>query len=298
MKKHIWIGMLLAVLCLAGCSGETVEQEKPDYAVGVVIKSINSPYWLDVKSGMESAAEHYGIDLTLTYPSGEREDEEQNDLIDDMLSRDIDAMMIAPCNSYDTQWFINRAKTKNILTIAVDTKSLDETLPYIGTDNELVGELASDYFRQELAKKSSILILGGQGNQSSNAERVQTIKEQLKDDFDITVRYTELTEEEGYNAVMNLKEPISGIFCTNSIVGLGAAAALKERGWTAKMIAVDTEEDATQILDSGVMDAIICQNGYEIGYRAIEIMKQSLDDGTQPQDVLFDVKLTTQKGDS
>ena len=43
MRKHIWIGMMLAVLCLAGCSGETVEQEKPDYAVGVVLKSINSP---------------------------------------------------------------------------------------------------------------------------------------------------------------------------------------------------------------------------------------------------------------
>lgn len=297
MKWKKWSGVLLAALCLVGCSSETVEQEKPEYAVGVVLKAINSPYWLDLKSGMENAAENYGIDLTLTYPSGEREDEEQNDLIDDMLHRDIDALLVAPCNSYDTQWFMNRAKQKNIITLAVDTKALDVDLPYIGTDNQQVGLLASEYFTQEL-QNGSLLILGGQGNQSSNAERVQTIKDSMSDAFDITVRYTELTEEEGYNAVMKLTKPVNGIFCTNSVVGLGAAAALKERGWTAKIIAVDTEDDAVQILDSGVMDAIICQNGYEIGYQAIEIIRQALEQDSQPKDVLFDVKLTTQEGDT
>ena len=59
------------------------------------------------------------------------------------------------------------------------------------------------------------------------------------------------------------------------------------------MISVDTKADAVQILRDGAMDAMIAQDGYEIGYQAIETAVETLRSGEMPEDTLFDGELVT-----
>ena len=293
-QQRIAGALALLALFLSGCGSIEMHRDQPAYSVGVVLKARNSPYWMDMASGMEQAAADYGIDMTLLYPAGEQEDEEQNNLISDMLDSGVDLLMAAPCDSYDTEWFIEKAEKQGTVVLSVDTRAMDAELPYIGSDNLMFGRMAAEYFNEQLEPGDSILLLYGPENQSSIIERDQALREHLDPEIRIQgVRYTELSEENGYEAVQKLDEPVDGIYCQNVVLGRGAVEALTERGWESKVISVDTKADAVQILRDGAMDAMIAQDGYEIGYQAIETAVETLRSGEMPEDTLFDGELVT-----
>lgn len=271
-----------------------MHQEQPEYSVGVVLKALNSPYWLDMQSGMEQAAADCGIDMILLYPEGEQEEDEQKNLVSDILVSDVDLLLVAPCDSYDTEWMVEKAEERDIAVLTVDTRAMDTSLPYIGSDNYLFGTMVAEYFNEKLEGDSNILLLFGPENQSSITERYQAICDHLDSDITIQdVQYMELSEEDGYEAVRQMENPVDGIFCQNVVIGRGAVEALVEKDWDAEVFAVDTETDAIQVLKDGAMDAMIAQDGYEIGYQAIELAVEMLQSGIVPEDVLFDGELLT-----
>ncbi|MDO5549228.1 MAG: substrate-binding domain-containing protein [Eubacteriales bacterium] len=292
-QQIVGAGLLLSLL-LCGCSTIDMHRDRPEYSIGVVLKAQNSPYWLDMSSGMQQAATDYGIDMTLLYPEGEQEGEEQKSLIADILDSDVDLMMVAPCDSYDTEWFIEKAKMQDIDVLTVDTRAMDAELPYIGSDNVLFGKMVAEYFNERLKPGSTILLLYGPEKQSSIIERDQAIREYLDSDIHIQgVQYTELDEENGYLLIQQLEQPVDGIYCQNAVLARGVVEALTEKDWNSKVISVDTEDDAVQLLKDGAMDAMVIQNGYEIGYQSIELALETLRSGEQPEDMLFDGELLT-----
>ncbi len=294
MKRAAQGYILVLALLLCGCSSIDMHREQPEYAVGVVLKALNSPYWLDMKSGMEQAALDYEMDLTLLYPNGEKEEGEQKHLISDMLNSDIDLLMVAPCDSYDTKWFVEKAQEQKIQVLTVDTRAMDTDLPYIGSDNYLFGTMIAQYFNEQLAADASLLILFGPENQSSIIERYQAILDTLYTSVQIQdVQYCELRQENGYEAIQQLTEPVDAIFCQNAVLGCGAVEALTEKGWDAKVVAVDTKADALQMLEHGSMDALVAQDGYEIGYQAMELATKAMKSGKPIADTLFDAELLT-----
>lgn len=295
MRQRRMIGALMCLtVFLCGCGSISMHRDQPEYSVGVVLKACNSPYWMDMESGMEQAAADCGIDMTLLYPAGEQEDEEQNNLIADMLDSDVDLLLVAPCDSYHTEWFIEKAEEQGTVVLSVDTYAMDAKLPYIGSDNLKFGRMVAEYFNEQFGAGDSVLLLYGPENQSSIFERNQSLRENLDPEIRIQgAQYTELSEENGYQAVQKLEEPVDGIYCQNVVLGRGAVEALTEKGWESKVISVDTKADAVQVLKDGAMDAMIAQDGYEIGYQAIETAVETLRSGEMPEDTLFDGELMT-----
>ena len=97
--------MLASLLACTGCGSANYETGAPDYTVGVVLKTQESEHWLRIRSGMERAAEEENVRLLLAWPTDELSTGEQRDIIADMLRCDIDALVVAPCDSWDCGWF-------------------------------------------------------------------------------------------------------------------------------------------------------------------------------------------------
>lgn len=192
-----WVRRLcIPLLLLCGCSSIEMHKEQPEYSVGVVMKALYSPYWLDMKSGVEQAVADYGVDLILLYPKGEQE-----------------------------------AKKRDVQLLTVDTRAMDTDLPYIGSDNYLFGKIVAQYLNEQLGEDASLFMLFGPENQSSIIERYQAMRDELKDGIGIRdVQYYELSEENGYQAVQNLTEPVDAVFCQNVVIACGAVEALTEKG--------------------------------------------------------------------
>ncbi len=274
------------------------QKSQPTYRIGVVLKAMNSHYWMDVRSGMEQAAEDYQADLCLLYPSGEQEEAEQNDLIQDLLGNEIDTLLVAPCNSYRTKWFAEQAAAKNISVLMVDTRALDAELPYVGADNTGVGQTAAEYLNEVLPQNAEIVILSGVISQASHLDRITSFQQYLNPSFTVTqIFYTDILLSEGYTCAKSvIGQGVDAIFCTSAVVGLGVATAQEElHDPNLRIVAVDTMNDALQAVQDGTMDALISQSGYDIGYQAIATAVESLRAGTACPSVQIEGKLLTQE---
>ncbi|MGN1030462.1 MAG: substrate-binding domain-containing protein, partial [Butyricicoccaceae bacterium] len=197
MRKRL-AALTAALLVLCGCSAVQMERKRPEYAISVVLKAMNSHYWMDMRAGMEQAAVECGIDLRLLYPSGELEVEEQNDQIADVLESGTDLLMVAPCDSYHTKWFVDQAEENRIPVLAVDTRTLDCEIPYIGADNEKVGKMAADYLEEALPDGGNVIIFAGARNQGSQVDRVGAFRDELDPSLKISrIFYTDITMSDG-----------------------------------------------------------------------------------------------------
>lgn len=292
--------LLVAAVLLCGCapvSGSiSGSRERPKYTIGVALKAANSPYWMDMQTGMQKAAADYDVDLTLVYPSDESQTEEQKQLIKDLLDSDIDLLLAAPCNSFRASWISDAAKEKGIIFLTVDDRAVNSKIPYIGSDNKQIGRDAGTYFNETLPVNASIYVVLGPYEQMSCQERLYGIRSMLSASIKLEhIEYTDMTEEAAYHCIMNAKEPMDGVFCHNIIAAQGVIAALQERGWKAKIITVDTAEDAMRVLNQKKIDAFFEQDGYKIGYQAIKTAVETLENGELPENVLFSSRLITEE---
>lgn len=286
--------MLLAGLVLCGCNKISIREAESEYSVGVLLKAHDSPYWQDMKTGLEEGAYDYGVTLNVLYPSGEIQTEQQEKLADDMLDSDIDVFIIAPNDCYNTNWMKQKADKNGIIMMNIDDRSVDVDVPFIGSNHEQIGRDAADYFKETLEKGSSIYMFLGTEATMSSQDRLYGFQTNSEDYLNIldTV-YMELSEEEAYWAMMNEEEEPDGVFCQHVVTAQGVVAALEEKGWHSKVVTVDTPSDAAQVIRAGKIDAIIQQDGYEIGYKAIEVAVKTLQSGELPHDTIFDCDIIT-----
>lgn len=272
MKRQGCLLLLLALL-LTGCGEIRQTVEQPAYTIGVVLKAMNSQYWMEIRSGMEQAASDRGVDLLLLAPQDEKAEQEQAEHIRNLLNNGVDALLVAPCNSYNTAWFVELAQEKDIPVLAVDTRALDSELPYIGADNESIGRMAADYFAEKLPDGARIAVLSGSSRQSTHTARVAAFLDEIHalGRFAVPeVYYTDGEFSQGYERARGLTDA-DALFCTSAILGLGAVTAQAQQTETScSIVAVDMQDDAMEAVRDGAMNALITQPGHEIGYQAIE----------------------------
>lgn len=301
MKKGWKVLMIVLAVgsLLSGCAYTTVSmrREEPRYSIGVVTKADNSPYWLNLESGVREAAEELNVDITFLYPSGEEEAEEQKKIINDLLDSEPDALLIAPCNCRDTRWVAERAAEKDILLMNIDDHSADIKLPYAGSDHVQIGKDAAGYFKELLPEGGNICMLLGPAYQMSCQDRMRGFVDYLDKSFTIAgIKFTNMTQKSGYQAVMSMEAKPAGIFCQNIVVAQGAIIALQEKGWDAKIIIVDTLEDGELVMKRGNIDGVMVQDGYFIGYQAIMSAVEGLQNGGEIEDVRIASGILTPDG--
>ncbi|MCQ2500153.1 MAG: sugar ABC transporter substrate-binding protein [Lachnospiraceae bacterium] len=295
MRRRVCLSILLiAAFLFSACGPVTYSSHRTaaSYKIGVVVKAINSPYWLDLQNGMTQAAEDFDVDLKFLYPSGERETEEQSKIIDNLLDSDVDALLVSPCDCTNTKWMLEKAQEKGILLLNVDDHAVDIDVPYIGSNHFKMGIDAAEYFSKLLPKGGNICMLLGPSNQMSTQERSMGIRNYLEKPLVVgEVVFTSMNQKSAYDAIMESEEKIDGVFCHNVVLAQGAILALEKRGWDAKVIAVDTEDDGKLVMKRGKVDAIIMQDGYAIGYEAIKAAVNGLTTGEPVDDIKFDSQL-------
>lgn len=286
MRKLI-CGMLpiFLVFCLGGCAKGTLYDEEETWNIGVVLKTMDSEHWQGIRSGLENTAKQHNVNLSLFYPSNEWAEEEQEVMIRDLLESDIDALIVAPCNSTNTGWFVELAEEKRIEVFTADTRSLDRDIPYIGIDNKEAGKMAAQYLDQILPENSKIAMIAGGGKQAQTIDRVGSFQNEILNLRELSAGEVSIVKEiSGYadamqSAKMLISEEVKGVFCASAVMGLGAAAGAQEMNADLSIVTIDTQDDALKAVQRGEIDGLITQSGYAIGQTAIEAVVNCLEGG-------------------
>ena len=152
MKKRLVCICLMLCVFLTGCTPQrnnTMAENRR--RVVVILKAMDSIHWMEVADGLRQAANDKNISLTILYPKQESDADTQLDMIQDAIDSAPDALAVAPCDAVAAQEYMVHAREQGIKTVYLDEEvNAPIGMPYIGSDNTLVGEMAAEKLRTQM----------------------------------------------------------------------------------------------------------------------------------------------------
>lgn len=96
------------------------KKAKKAWKIGVVLPTLQDPYWVSVNYGIVEEAKRLGVQIKLMTTTGYSYIDEQNSLIDSFLDEDVDALIVSPINSYvQSKKISSFAKSKKIPVVGL-----------------------------------------------------------------------------------------------------------------------------------------------------------------------------------
>src|SRR5947208_14331492 len=140
--------------------------------VDVIVKATDSQFWQAMLAGSQAAGKDWGIHVGLFGATSEADVSAQLGLVENSMSRNVNAIVLAASSSQALNGVIDRARSQNIKVITVDTKVTTSSDGFIGTDNNKAGAQAADRLGGMLQKKG---VTSGKVLLESSVAGVQTI---------------------------------------------------------------------------------------------------------------------------
>lgn len=247
-------------------SGASTEKVK----VGVVIKTLENPYWVAGKAGFDRAKREIGADAEVLFDTGTSEErpEEQITKIENMLTRGIDALAVAPTNPDLALPVLQRAVDEGVKVILVDTDipDWDGETSFIGTDNVEAGRLAGEFLDKQLGGKGKVGLIAGLKGVTSVDNREAGFKEALQDtDIEIVGDLdTTCLLDKGVSVaedILTADPDVDAMFSECGPPAVGAIQAIRGAGKTGEifLMGFDAAPDEIAAILSGEEDATVAQ---------------------------------------
>jgi len=271
----------VALTCL-GCRSTAPSGGRP--RIGVVLKALDSEFWLEVKRGAESAAAGRA-ELGIVAPDREINIDQQVSMIEDQISRGVAALVLAPAASAQVIPALEKAAERGIPVIIVDTDiPWPKKVTYVGTNNYEGGKLAGQFVVQAIPGAAQVGLLTGIPGEETHEGR----KRGFKDVLAATPRL-ELAAEQPANSeralAMNVMEnmltarpKLAAVFATSDQMALGALEAIQARrsGLPVKLVSFDAGREVLNLIRQGKVDAVVAQRPFLMGKLGVEAALKSL----------------------
>jgi len=256
----------------------------------------NDQFYISMACGAQAAADERGIELTVQ--AGEKWDASiQTSLLNAVVQSEPDAILIAPNDRVAMISPLKDAKDAGIAIFTVDTFIEDDSvaLANIASDNVLGGKMAADSLAALIGETGKVYVSNTIAGTSTTDQRAQGFEEQIATypniDY-VGMDYNNndpTTAASQTSAQLQANPDLAGVFGTNLFSAQGAAAAVKDAGKTGeiKIVGFDAGPQQVADLNAGVVDSLIAQHPYDIGYQAVNLAADYLIDGTEPAEKVY-----------
>lgn len=280
-KLAIGIVMLIgAGACLWGCSREPSPTDaRGEILIAVSPKGLVHQFWLTVKAGAERAAAEEGAKIIWKGPAKETDVAGQVAILEDMISRNVDAIVMAACDSRALVPTLAKAVDKGIPVITIDS-GVDSDLPltFVATDNVAGARAAADALAKLIGEKGKVALIPFIPGAATSDMRERGFKEQIATYPEIELVQTLYSQSDSARAMavtedmLTLHPDLAGIFAANEPGALGCVRALESRGvvGAVKLVAFDAADAEIDGLKRGAIQALIVQNPFKMGYLGVK----------------------------
>lgn len=281
------LAMTAAACLFASCSAPPAQNAAPAKPrVALVLKTLNSPFFIEMQTGAKAAADRLGLDLVVQAAEREVDVEKQMQIVENLIQTGIKALMITPSGSREIVPVLAKAQAAGIPIIVVDTRIDPATATaaavkiatFIGSDNYEGGRAAGAELVLATDGKANAAVLEGIPGHETGDSRLRGFKDAIKDSPGIKVLASQTANwerDQGFTVFQNMLQAhpsIDAVFACNDMMALGAIEAIAAAGKTGKIrvIGFDAVDDARKAIDMGTMLASVAQFPGEMGRMAVE----------------------------
>jgi len=301
--KHAVLSLLLVAAFLAvGCGGQKPAEPAPGASptaqpgadmleIAVIPKGLAHQFWISVKAGAESAGKEFGASILWQGPPKETEIAQQISIVQDMITRRVDALVLAACDENALASVVAQAAEANIPVIMIDS-GVKSDLPkaLVATDNVEGARMAARHMASLLGGKGEVGLLPFVPGAATSELRERGFKEGLQEFPDMPLVVTNYSQSDvgiGMNVTSDMitaHPNLAGIFAANEPGAIGAAQALRAAGKVGqvKLIGFDATGEQLKALREGVIQALIVQNPFKMGYEGVKSAVAALRGETIP----------------
>jgi ribose transport system substrate-binding protein len=308
MKKVFALTLVVAAFSLSCNRGNTTTTTgKP--TVAFVLKTLNHPFFVDMRRGAQEAADRLGVNLQVQAAEREVDVEKQMQIVENLIQTGIQALCITPSGSREIVSALVKARNAKVPIIVVDTRvdakaAADagvHTETFVGSDNYAGGKLAGEYLVKVTGGKAHVGILEGVPGHETGDSRMRGFRDAVKDAAGVTIVASQPANwerDQGFNVFQNMLQAhpdIDSVFACSDLMALGAIEAIAAAGKTGtiRVIGFDALDDAKKAIAAGTMEASVAQFPAEMGRAAVESAVKVIRGETVPADINVKLALVT-----
>jgi ribose transport system substrate-binding protein len=260
--------------------------------IAVIPKGTSHVFWQSVHAGAAAAGRDFHEEILWDGPPNETDYSRQLEIFDSMLNRHVDGVVVAAADRTTLNASLDRAARENIPVVVFDS-GVDSSnyVSFVATNNYAAGQMAARKLAQLLNGKGTVGIIGNAPGSASTIDRESGFKDAMAKEFPgvriAAEQYGMSDAAKGLAVTENIltaHPEVSGLFASAEPSSVGAAQALKSRGLAGKvkLVAFDSSEGLIADLSAGVIDALVAQDPFKIGYEGVKAVTEKLD-GKSPE---------------
>jgi ribose transport system substrate-binding protein len=307
-RRSFALGAAALLLATTACQrGTPPAGAKP--RVALVLKTLNSPFFIDMQKGAQAAADQAGIDLVVQAAEREVDVDKQMQIIENLVQTGVKVLLVTPSGSREIVPAIAKANAAGIPVVIVDTR-VDpaaareagiKTASFIGSDNLEGGRLAGQQLASITGGKAKVAVLEGIPGHETGDSRLKGFKEAIAATPGVQIVASQPANWErdlGFNVFQNMLQAhpeIDAVFACNDMMALGALEAIATAGKTGKIkvLGFDAVDDARKAIGTGAMVGSVAQFPSEMGRLAVESAAKILKGEAVPADQTVRIELVT-----
>lgn len=281
MLKKLATLTMSFVLCsslLVGCGKNTNSDTQK---IGLIVSTLNNPFFVDLKTGIENQAKKLGYDVVVLDSQNDPAKEVSN--MEDISVKDVDVVLLNPVDSDSAIASVMVANNLDLPVITVDRAANGgEVVSHVASDNAEGGKMAAQYLINQLGDNANIVELEGIAGSSATRDRGAGFDNEIENSNlnIITKQSADFDRTKGLSVMENIiqsKGDIDAVFAQNDEMALGALKALQDANMdNVLVVGFDATDDAVASVDKGEMSATIAQQPILIGETAVNLTHRFL----------------------
>lgn len=276
--------------------------------IGFVMKTLTNPFFIEMEKGARRAEQALNIELVVKTAAQETSIEQQIQIVEDLITAKVDAIVIAPGDSELLVPVLKKAEDAGIKLVNIDNRLDTEAIkkagvkaiPFISVDNDKAAYNSAKFIADGAAPGTQAAILEGIRTADNARQRMEGAKRAFDESKGVKLVASESANwkiDEGYRVSKQLfdKHPdIKLLFAANDMMALGALKFLQESNRAqVKVAAYDALDEAVAEVKAGRLAVTVDQQAAEQGFQGVMLASRLLKGEAVPALMLIDTQLIT-----
>lgn len=302
--KMMIVTIAVGGILLTGCGEQKKVEESKDkkYVIGLSMNTQTNPFFVDVKNGVQKAADEHGIELHVT--DAQDDPTIQMKDIENLITKNPDAIIIDTCDSDAIVASVEACNEAGIPVFTMDRESNGgKIVSHIGYDAIKSGKIAGQFLVDELNGKGKIVEIQGIMGTNVAQNRSEGFNSVIKENAGMEIvacQVADFDRAKGMSVMENIlqaNKQIDGLYCANDEMLLGALEAIEAAGRLDEitMVGCDAIDDTLEAIKAGKVEATIAEPPFFLGKAILNTAYDYLEGKEVNERVILDNELVTKE---